>query len=116
MSVRGIVLDETSEAQIRACGFTNFKWDTEYDEMNDNDQDGFFDWLNDQQDKIEELTKMYMMGMEDAKVFYFSDMPNVVNHIAKTFPGCEVITVSDQDLADIYSLDYDYRRDNNAVD
>jgi len=111
MSINGIVLDETNESQIRACGFTDFTWDTEYDEMDDDDFDRYQDWYNTKQDGVEKLSNKYMMGMEDAKIFYFSDKPDVVDHIAKLFPGCEVITVSDQTLEDIYSLDYDYRRD-----
>ncbi len=115
MSVRGIVLDETSEAQIRACGFTNFKWDTEYDEMDDANVPDYQEWCNDQQDKIEEFSTKYMMGIEDAKVFYFSDVPEVIAHIDLTFPGCVVVTVSDQELEDVYSLDYDYRRDTDET-
>ena len=111
MNVKGIVLDETNERQIRACGFINFTWDTEYDEMNDEDVERYQDWCNDQLDKVESHSKEYMTGMEDAKVFFFSDKEDVVKHIAKTFPGCDVISVTDQTLEDEYSLDYDYRRD-----
>jgi len=109
--IKGIVLDETNEQQIRACGFTKFSWDKEYDEMDDDDVERYQEWCNEQQDKIEEYSNEYMMGIEDAKIFYFSDKPDVIDHIGKTFPGCEVISVSDQTLEDIYSLDYDYRRD-----
>ena len=111
MSIKGIVLDEMNQSQIRNCGFTNFTWNTEYDEMEDDDVPAFQEWCNDRQDEIEAHSIHYMMGIEDAKIFYFSDKPDVVDFIAKTFPGCEVITVSDQTLADVYSLDYDYRRD-----
>jgi len=97
MSVKGIVLDETNESQIRACGFTDFAWDKEYDEMDEDDVELYQDWCNVQHDEIEKFSMDYMMGSEDAKIFYFSEEPMMVEHIAKTFPGCKVVTIPEQE-------------------
>ena len=111
MSVKGIVLDESNMNQIRACGFTDFTVDPAYPDEIDEGEDEYQDWCNDQLDKICNFSEEYMVGMEDAKYFFFSDKQPVIDKIAEVFPGCDVVTVSDDDLNDIYSLDYDYREE-----
>jgi len=107
--IKGIVLDEENLVQIRACGFTDFR--VLGDEMHYDDEPKYQDWCNEKQDEIELVSDEYMVGMEDAKLFFFSDKPAVIAKIAKTFPGCELITVTEKSFEDTYTLDYDYRNE-----
>jgi len=109
MSVKGIVQDEFNFDMIRACGFTNFRVDG--DEMHYEDEPRYQDWTNDKTEEIENFSDKFMMGMEDGKVFFFSNIEEVVQKISEAFPGCVIVDVSDQELEDEYALDYDYRRD-----
>lgn len=107
MKVKGIILDETNFDEIRKNGFTNFRvvdaWGEE--EMDARDADAYQRWCISKQEEIENLTMDYMMGQDDAKLFFFSDKQPVQIVIQHYFPGSILVEVDDED----YPFDYDYR-------
>jgi hypothetical protein len=104
MKVKGIILDEMDLDLIRRNGFTDFVAVSE-DEMDEDGTDRYQQWCIEKGEELEAFSPEYMMGQDDAKLFYFSDKQVVIDKIAALFPGCDVVEVD----ADDYPMDYDYR-------
>ena len=102
--VSGVIIDlcrPTEALKKSSCPAPDYL-EEDYMEWNNCEE---VDWTNDKIDQLELLTKEYMSGRDDGKQFFFSDQPEAVNAIAKTFPTFELVEV----LSEHFPYDYDYR-------
>lgn len=106
MIVKGVILDESNLDEIRANGFTNFTVVDFHGELEmDTGEDKYQQWCIAKQLKLDEFSLKYMMGQDDSKLFFFSDIPEVQEVIKNLFPASVFRTVDSDD----FPLDYDYK-------